>query len=307
MKDLWVEKYRPKTLDGYVFVDSHMKDQVTNWIKAGTIPHLMFHGGPGTGKTTLAKMLINELKIDEYDVLTANGSKEGRKIDWVDKLNNFCQTMPYGEFKVVLIDEADYLGTHTVQPALRNLMEEYTQSVRFVLTCNYPNKIIPAVHSRCQTLKIAKADHIEFTSRVATILVTENIEFDLDNLDSYVKATYPDLRKCIQLVQQNSQNGTLRKPSDGDGAVGDWRLDAVDLFKSGKIREARTLICGQATVEDIDGMYRWMYDNLDLWGKTPEQQDEAIGIIKKGLVSVPLVADQEINLSATLVELTKIG
>ena len=115
------------------------------------------------------------------------------------------------------------------------------------------------------------------------------------------------MRKCLNLTQQNSQNGQLRNPSDGDGAVGDWRLDAVDLFKTGKIKEARTLICSQAAAEDMDGMYRWMYDNLDIWGKTTEQQDEAIVIIRKGLVNVPLVADQEINLSATLVELTQIG
>jgi len=307
MKELWVEKYRPKTLDGYVFVDDHQRDQVANWIKAGTIPHLMFHGGPGTGKTTLAKMLINELQVDEYDVLVANGSKEARKVEWVDKLISFCQTMPFGQFKVVLIDEADYMNPVSVQPALRNLMEEFSDSVRFILTCNYPNKILPPIHSRCQTLKIAKSDHTEFTARAATILVAEKIDFDLDTLDSYVKATYPDLRKCIQLVQQNSQNGALRKPGDGDGTVGDWRLDAVDLFKSGKIKEARTLICSQANAEDMDSMFRWMYDNLDLWAKTDEGQDEAILIIKKGLASVPIVADQEINISATLVELCQIG
>ena len=124
MKQLWVEKYRPTTVDGYVFVDAAQREQVESWIQDRSIPHLLFSGSPGTGKTTLAKMLINELKIDEYDVMWANGSKEARKIEWVDKLISFCQTMPFGAFKVVLIDEADYMNPNSVQPALRNLMED---------------------------------------------------------------------------------------------------------------------------------------------------------------------------------------
>ena len=306
MKQLWVEQYRPKTLDGYVFQDDGMREQVQSWIKAGSIPHLLLHGGPGTGKTTLAKMLINELKVDEYDVLFANGSKEARKVEWVDKLISFCQTMPFGKFKVVLIDEADYMNITSVQPALRNLMEDYSDSVRFILTCNYPNKIMPPIHSRCQTIHVNKADHTEFTARVATVLVTEGIEFDLDTLDSYVKATYPDLRKCLNLAQQNSTEGNLRKPKEGDKGVGDWKLDCVALFKAGKIKEARALLCNQAEAEEMDGIFRWMYDNLDLWSKTEEGQDQAILIIREGLVNHSMVGDAEINLSATLVKLTGI-
>jgi DNA polymerase III delta prime subunit len=307
MKQLWVEKYRPSTVDGYVFVDDAQRELVKAWIKDSSIPHLLFSGGPGTGKTTLAKMLINELGVDEYDVLYANGSKEGRKIEWVDKLISFCQTMPYGNFKVVLIDEADYLNPNSVQPAMRNLMEEYSQSVRFILTCNYPNKIIPPIHSRCQTLHIPKTDHTEFTARVATVLVQEEVAFELDTLDSYVRATYPDLRKCLNLVQQNSQSGTLSAPNTNDKAAGDWKLDAVSLFKAGKLKEARTLLCQQSTPEESDDIFRWMYDNLDLWSKDPEKQDQAIIIIRQGLVNVPMVADQEINLSATLVELCQLA
>jgi DNA polymerase III delta prime subunit len=251
-------------------------------------------------------MLIHELGVDEYDVMYANGSKEARKVEWVDRLISFCQTMPYGKFKVVLIDEADYMNPNSVQPALRNLMEDYSHSVRFILTCNYPNKILPPIHSRCQQLHIPKTDHTEFTARVATVLVAEAVEFDIDTLDSYVRATYPDLRKCLNLVQQNSVSGHLSTPSSTDRAAGDWKLDCVQLFKSGKIREARTLLCQSSTPEEADDIFRWMYDNLDLWAKDPEQQDQAIIIIRNGLVNVPMVADQEINLSATLVELNNL-
>jgi DNA polymerase III delta prime subunit len=306
MNELWIEKYRPRTIDGYVFVDDNQRQQVESWIRDQSIPNLLFSGSPGTGKTTLGKMLINELGVDEFDVLYANGSKEGRKIEWVDKLISFCQTMPYGKFKVVFIDEADYLNPNSVQPAMRNLMEDYSHSVRFILTCNYPNKIIPPLHSRLQQLHILKTDHTEFTARAATVLVTEGVEFDIDTLDSYVRATYPDLRKCLQLLQQNSQAGVLNAPNSTDKSVGDWKLDCVQLFKAGKIREARTLLCQQSTPEESDDIFRWMYDNLDLWSTDVEKQDQAIIIIRNGLVNVPMVADQEINLSATLCELSRL-
>jgi DNA polymerase III delta prime subunit len=306
MKELWVEKYRPNTVDGYVFVDNAQREQVQQWIKDGSIPHLMLSGSAGTGKTTLAKMLINELGVDEYDVMYANGSKEARKIEWVDKLINFCQTMPFGKFKVVLIDEADYMNKDSVQPALRNLMEDYSQTVRFVLTCNFPHKILAPIHSRCQGFHIAKTDHTEFTARVATILVSEGVEFDLDTLDSYVKATYPDLRKCLNLVQLNSATGKLNPPSAADKSSRDWKLECVDMFKRGQVRQARALLCQSSSPEEAEDIFRWMYDNLELWGSTTEQQDQAIVIIRNGLINHNSVADVEINLSATLIELGQI-
>ena len=304
MKELWVEKYRPDTLDGYVFKDDHQKGQIDNWIKDGSIPHLLFSGNAGVGKTTLAKILLNKLGVQDTDVLYANGSKEGRKIEWVDKLIMFCSTMPFGDFKVVLIDEADYMNLHSVQPALRNLMEDYSHSVRFILTCNYPHKIMPAVHSRCQNLHIEKTDQTEFTARVATILVEENIEFDLDTLDAYVRSTYPDLRKCINNLQMNSVDGKLTiRDTSGASDSSDYRVEMVSLFKAGKISEARKLVCKQANPEEMEDIYRWMYDNIDVFGDDAKQ-DKAILIIKQGLVDHAAVADQEINLAATLIRLS---
>jgi replication factor C small subunit len=306
MKQLWVEQYRPKDIDGYVFRDEAQRDQVKQWIKAGSIPHLLFSGAAGIGKTTLAKILINALNIDEYDVLEINASRTNSVDDIRDSVVNFVSTMPFGDFKIVLLDEADYLSPNA-QAALRGVMEEYSQTARFIMTCNYPHKIIPALHSRCQGFHIEKVDHTEFTARAATVLVTEGVEFDIDTLDSYVKATYPDLRKCLNLLQMNTVDLKLKRPSETGTGTADYKLAMVDLFKAGKIREARTLLAAQARPEEMDEIFRWMYDNLDMWSKTPEGQDEAILVIRKGLVNHVSCADAEINLSATLVELSQIG
>jgi DNA polymerase III delta prime subunit len=210
--------------------------------------------------------------------------------------------MPFGDFKVVLLDEADYISPNG-QAALRGVMETYHASARFILTCNYPNRVIPALHSRCQGFHIERVDVTEFTARMATVLVTESVEFDLDTLDTYVKATYPDMRKCLNMCQMNSQDSKLMPPRGDEGGVKEWKLDVVNLFKAGKITEARKLMCASARPEEMEEIFRWMYDNINLWSKDTQKQDQAIVIIRNGLANVPLVADQEINLSATLIEL----
>lgn len=305
MKKLWVESYRPKTIDEYVFRDDSQRQQVQSWIDAGSIPHLLFSGSPGVGKTTLAKILINSLEVDDYDVLEINASRENSVDTIREKITGFVQTMPFGDFKVVLLDEADYMSPNG-QAALRGVMETYHASARFILTCNYPNKIIPALHSRCQGFHIERVDLTDFTARVATVLLTESVEFDLDTLDNYVRATYPDLRKCLNLCQMNSTSGKLTSPDGNDGTIKEWRLQAVELFKSGNVRAARKLMCDNARPEEIEDVFRWLYDNLGLWSSNELVQDQAIVIIRNGLANVPLVADQEINLSATIIELTQL-
>jgi DNA polymerase III delta prime subunit len=304
MKDLWVEKYRPKTVDGYVFRDDHQRKQIATWIKDQSIPHLLLSGAAGIGKTTLAKILVHELGIEDYDVLEINASRTNSVDDVRDKITNFVSMIPFGPFKVVLLDEADYLSPNA-QAALRGVMEEYHSTARFILTCNYPNRIIPALHSRCQGFHVERTDLTEYTARVATILVEENVEFDLETLDNYVRVAYPDLRKCINLVQQNVNEGKLAAPSKGDQGEADWKFDMVELFKAGKITEARKLLCGKVRAEEMEEIYRWLYDNIEIFGDTTKQ-DTAILIIKQGLVDHTLVADSEINLAAVLIKLARL-
>ncbi len=304
VKELWVEKYRPKTIDGYVFRDEAQKSQIMQWIKDKSIPHLLFSGNAGVGKTTLAKVLFNELDINPMDILEINASRTNGVDEVRDKIVSFIRMIPFGGYRVVLLDEADYLSANA-QAALRGVMEEYHKTARFILTCNYPNKIIPAIHSRCQGFHVAKVDKTEYTARIAEILLQEGVEFDLDTLDTYVKAAYPDLRKCINLVQMNSTAGTLSAPSDGDRNESDWKLEMVDLFKDGKISQARRLLCGTVRSEEMEEIYRWLYDNIEIFGDT-EKQDSAVLIIKQGLVDHTLVVDPEINLAATLIKLARL-
>lgn len=303
MRQLWTEQYRPSTVADYVFHDEAQKAQVAAWVRDQTLPHLLFSGSPGVGKTTLAKVLINEVGIDDYDVLEINASRENSVDTIRDKITGFVQTIPFGKFKVVLLDEADYIS-QSGQAALRGVMEMYASTARFILTCNYPHKVIPAIHSRTQGFHIDELDMAEFTARVATVLISEGVEFEIEALDEYVARTYPDLRKCLNSCQMASGTGKLDRYVDN--TTDSHLQQAASLIKNGQIREARKLICSTFRRGDADGVFRWAYDNLELWGQNDEQKDRAIVIIRQGLVNHSLVGDEEINLMATLVELTTI-
>jgi len=302
MKELWTEVYRPTTIRDYVFKDKRQQSQIETWVNDKSIPHLLFSGVQGTGKTTLAKVLVNELGIGHGDYKYINASRDNG-VDYIrDTITNFATTMSFGDFKVILLDEADYLSPNA-QAALRGVMEQFSSVVRFILTCNYPDRVIPAIHSRCQGFHIDALDKTEFTARVATILIEEKVEFDLETLDNYVSATYPDLRKCINLVDMNSTTEKLSAVDNSEVGTSDFKLEVVALFKSKKYVDARKLICSQIKIEEYNDFYRFMYDNLDFWANDALSEMEAIMIIRNGLVKHPLAGDPEINLSACLCEL----
>lgn len=307
IQKLWVEEFRPSKITDYVFTSESVKDIVSGWIADKSIPSILLSGTAGTGKTTLAKILVNELDIDEHDVMFVNASKEGRRIEWLNEsLVGFCQTFPFGSCKVVILDEADHLNPNSVQPALRALIEEYSDTVRFILTANYPNKIIPPLQSRCIHLKIEKPNPDDFMFRMADILGEKNVTFDPDILINFVDAAYPDMRKCINSLQSHSQSGTLTIPDESKVDEGDYRINMVELFKSGKISEARRLICANIIPDDIEGLYTWLYRNITLFGSTQKQQDDAVLAIRQGIIDHSVACDPEIPLAATLIRLARI-
>ncbi len=306
--DLWIETHRPRTFDEYVWRDPQMRQKVEEWVSQGGLPHLLLSGVSGTGKTSLALLLLRVMQIPNEDILKINASRERKIEDLQDKIVSFIGAWAFNPsgLKYVLLDEADRLSP-LAQEMLRNEMETYADNCRFIMTCNYPNKIRPALHGRLQEIKFSTLDSEDFIVRAHSVLTAEGVQFEDDTLLAYYEKTYPDLRKCIGLLQQNTLNGVLNPPRTDDEATQDYLLQAVELFKRNKFIEARKMIVEQADPDEYESLYRWLYQNIALFGSTQDQQDEALIAIRKAIVYDTQVADREINLAACLVELTRIG
>lgn len=304
---LWVEKYRPSTLDGYIFHDPSHEKFIRSCITNQDIPHLLLVGAHGCGKTTVARILINEIGIEDSDVLIINASNERGLDTFRDRILSFISTYPTGKFKVVLLEEADQLPLLT-QNVLRAAIEDYSETSRFILTGNYSNKISGPIKSRLQTLNFKAPDRDEVMFRVSDILESENITYSGKPLKSIVDIFYPDIRKIINTVQQNSTSGSLDSINVGS-VEGDWKFSLLDYLEADDWKGARKLICTSVSNQDEwDEIYRFLYENIHQYGKFKNitNWDSAIIIIAEHLYRNALVADCEINLSACLIRLSQI-
>ena len=290
---LWVERYRPKDLSTYVG-NEHLKTKVQRFLDDGNVPHLLLYGRAGGGKTTLAKIIINSV---ECDYLYINASDE-RNIDLVrDKLKAFASSIGFKPMKIVILDEADYLNVNSAQPALRNLMETFSYHCRFILTCNYVEKIIEPIRSRCQAYKIIPPSKKEVAVHVRKILEVENIDFKLDDLALVVTAGYPDLRKIINDLQRQVLDGKLK--IDKDGMLhNEFKLQFLEMIKNkSDIRTIRKLVAN-SNFTDYTELFKLLYDEVETF--TGDKIPEVIAEISSGAYQDVLVVDKEINFIATV-------
>ncbi len=226
----------------------------------GTIPHLLLSGYAGTGKTALAFVIINELHLDPTDLLVINASEENSVEVMREKIKSFVTTFAMGDFKVVLLEEADYISL-SGQSVLRRVMEEFEENARFILTCNYENKITTPIKSRSQHFRFKKPDLDDVTEMAAKVLIQEQVVFDLDLLDKYVRVGYPDMRKIINMLQQYTHDGKLLPLTAEEGA-GDYKFELLDLIETDDWKGAREAIMGQITTEEWPDIYEFISLNL---------------------------------------------
>ena len=295
---LWVEKYRPTQLDNYIGND-HLKSKVSVYLESGDIPHLLLFGRAGTGKTTLAKLLVNNI---DCDYLYINASDEN-SVDVVrEKVKNFASTLGFKDMKVIILDECDYI-TPNAQAALRNLMETFSKNCRFILTCNYVERIIDPIQSRCQSFQIIPPDRKQVAQHLANILTNESVEYDIKDIVTIVNSGYPDIRRVINGSQRQVVNSKL-VIDENTITQNDYKTKVLDIIqtqdKKNAFQNIRQLLA-DSKVTDFSDLFRLMFDTVDDWGKG--HIAECILILSKYQQSDAVVVDKEINIMAMFVEI----
>jgi DNA polymerase III delta prime subunit len=299
---LWVEKYRPTLLENYVG-NEHLKDKVKGYIENGDVPHLLLYGRAGTGKTTLAKLIVNSTNCD---YMLINASDE-RGIDIIrNKVRTFASTVGFKDNKIIILDEFDYM-TPDAQASLRNLMETFSKHCRFILTCNYVEKVIEPIQSRCQTFQIVPPTKKDVAIQISKILKSEDIKFEVKDLVPIIDSGYPDIRKIINTCQLNSNKGVLKVDVE-NLLENDYKMKILDILKSGDDKRNRYMKLRQTLIDsrvtDFTELFTLLYDKVDEYA--PSNTANVILALSQGQTNHFHSIDKEIPMAACLIEINSL-
>ena len=296
---LWTEKYRPTKLDDYVG-NEHLKTKVAGYLENDDIPHLLLFGRAGTGKTTLAKLIVKSI---DCDYMIINASDENNVEMVRTKVKNFASSMGFKKFKVIILDEFDYMSKEA-QAILRNLMETFSAHCRFILTCNYVEKVIEPIQSRCQSFQIVPPTKKDVAIQMSKILKAEDVEFDVKDLVPIIDASYPDIRKVINTCQLNSNKGKLRVDVQ-NLLENDYKMKVLDILKSNDDRRNKYMKVRQAIIDskanDFSELYTLLYDKVDEYGG--DNTSGVILFLGEAVANSSLANDKEIIAAATMIKI----
>ncbi len=299
---LWVEKYRPNKLEDYVG-NEHLKEKVSAYIESGDVPHLLLYGRAGTGKTTLAKLIVNSL---DCDYMIINASDENNVETVRTKVKNFASSMGFKPFKIIIMDEFDYMSQNA-QAILRNLMETFSKHCRFILTCNYVEKVIEPIQSRCQSFQIIPPTKKDVAIQISKILKAEDVEFDVKDLVPIIDASYPDIRKVINTCQLNSHKGKL-KVDVQNLLENDYKLKVLDILKSNDDKRNKYMKLRQAIIDsrasEFSELYTLLYDKVDEYAA--DNTSGVILILGDSIAKSAIAIDKEIIAASTLIQILNV-